>query len=182
MKPMKIYTRTGDDGTTGLFSGARVGKISPRIEAHGSIDELNSAIGVARAAQPRPEVDALLVAVQRQLFAAGADLATPAEARAAIPRIDPVDTAWLEAEIDKMTAALSPLREFILPGGTPAAAHIHLSRAICRRAERDVLRVATAEAINAELPVYVNRLSDFLFTLARFENHLAGRAEEPWKA
>jgi cob(I)alamin adenosyltransferase len=179
---MKIYTRTGDDGTTGLFSGARVEKTSSRIEAHGSIDELNSALGIARAALPHPDVDVLLVTVQRQLFAAGADLATPLEAKAAIPRIAPTDTAWLETEIDKMTAALPPLREFILPGGTPAATHIHLSRAICRRAERDVLRLSAGEAINGELPVYVNRLSDFLFTLARFENHLAGRAEEPWKA
>lgn len=178
---MKIYTRTGDDGTTGLFSGARVAKTSSRIAAHGSLDELNSALGVARASRPHPEVDERLAAVQRRLFAAGADLATPMEAKAAMPRIEAADTAWLEAEVDHMAAALSPLREFILPGGAPAAAWIHLARAICRRAERDVLLAAEASAINCELPVYVNRLSDFLFTLARFENHLAGNVEEPWK-
>ncbi|MDD5200829.1 MAG: cob(I)yrinic acid a,c-diamide adenosyltransferase [Terrimicrobiaceae bacterium] len=177
---MKIYTRTGDDGTTGLFSGERIAKTAPRIEAHGAIDELNSALGVARAAAPQAEVGGLIHAVQRQLFAAGADLATPAGAGPAIPRLADNETAWLETEIDRMTAVLPPLRAFILPGGTPAAAHIHLARSIARRAERDTLRLATVEPIHPELPVYLNRLSDFLFTLARFENFLAGCAEDPW--
>jgi cob(I)alamin adenosyltransferase len=177
---MKIYTRTGDDGTTGLFSGDRVAKTSLRIEAHGSVDELNSVLGVARAATPQPRVGEMLRVVQSQLFAAGADLATPHTAKPAIPRVGAAETTWLESEIDEMTAMLPPLRTFILPGGTAAAAQLQLGRAIARRAERDVLRLAAAEPINPELPVYLNRLSDFLFTLARFENFLAGRAEEPW--
>lgn len=178
---MKIYTRTGDDGTTGLFSGRRVSKASLRIEAHGTIDELNSELGVARASVPQPEVSTMLANIQSQLFVAGADLATPMDATASIPRINGSDTQRLEADIDRMTAALPPLRVFILPGGSPAASHIHLARAISRRAERDVLRLAAAEPINPELPVYLNRLSDFLFTLARYENLLAGCEEEPWK-
>ena len=177
---MKIYTRTGDDGTTGLFSGERVDKTSRRIEAHGAVDELNSLLGVARAAGPHPEVDSHLARVQRTLFAAGADLATPADATPAIPRLDAAETAALEAEIDAMEAALPALCTFILPGGTPAAAQIQLARAVARRAERDVWRLATGETVNAALPAYLNRLSDFLFTLARWENHLADRAEEPW--
>lgn len=177
---MKIYTRSGDDGTTGLFSGARVAKASARIDAHGAVDELNSLLGVARSLGPQPPVDERLVAMQRTLFAAGADLATPEDATPAIPRISETDVTRLEAGIDEMDATLPPLRSFILPGGTPAAAQIQLARAVARRAERDVLRVAAGEAVNPILSVYLNRLSDYLFTLARWENHLAGRAEEPW--
>jgi cob(I)alamin adenosyltransferase len=174
---MKIYTRTGDDGTTGLFSGERVAKTDARVEAYGAVDELNSVLGVARASAPQPAVDMLLEAVQRQLFKLGADLATPGDS-AKIARIGADESAWLEAEIDRMTAGLPALRNFILPGGTPAAAQIHVARAISRRCEREALRV---EGCRGDIVIYLNRLSDFLFTLARFENRLAGVSDAEWR-
>lgn len=172
---MKIYTRTGDEGTSGLYSGERLSKADIRFEALGAVDELNAAIGVARAGELHPDIDAMLRRTQELLFELGADLATTGDTST---RIGADDVAWLEEQIDRMTAILPELRAFILPSGHPAAAAIHAARAICRRAERIAVDVATCNASTA-LP-FLNRLSDFLFTAARFQNHLAGVIEESW--
>lgn len=178
---MKIYTRTGDDGSTALFAGGRVSKHHLRVECYGTVDELNSALGLARALQPLAPTDGRLHTVQRHLFNLGADLATPLDAPTNyIVRVPAEDVAWLEAEIDAMTAELPELRAFILPGGTPAAAQIHVARTICRRAERLATALAEHEALNPQAVPYLNRLSDFLFTLARWENHQSGVEDERW--
>lgn len=180
---MKIYTRTGDDGTTGLFAGGRTSKASLRVEAYGTVDELNAQIGLARAASPSAFTDAALEQVQNVLFHVGADLATPLDAEAKwIVRTTPAQAEWLERSIDEMTAQLPELRAFILPGGTPAAAHIHVARTVCRRAECITVALAAAEPVNPDALVYLNRLSDWLFTLARFENMQAGREDVTWQA
>ena len=179
---MKIYTKTGDKGDTSLFGGGRVPKHHLRVEAYGTIDELNSAIGVARAAQPSKPGGEWLENVQNQLFHLGADLATPLDAKADwITRVTAADIAWLEENIDHMSRDLAPLRNFILPGGAPAAAQLQLARAICRRAERQIVALTANEAINEQALPYVNRLSDWLFTLARYENMKAGEAESKWR-
>jgi cob(I)alamin adenosyltransferase len=178
---MKIYTKTGDDGTTSLFSGGRVLKTNLRVESYGTIDELNSALGVVRASQPSAQTDALLGQVQRQLFHLGADLATPLDARADwVVRMDAGTVAWVEGQIDALTLDLPPLKHFILPGGTPAAAHIHVARTVCRRAERVVVELQTQERVGEQVIHYLNRLSDLLFTLARWENLQAGLPEDTW--
>lgn len=176
---VRIYTKSGDRGTTGLFSGERVEKTHPRVEAYGTLDEMNSVFGVVLASNPAAEVAALLTRVQSLVFELGSDLATrpkPGHPR----RISAEHTAWLEQEIDRMTADLPPLRAFVLPGGTPAAAHIHVARTICRRAERAALVAAASEEIPADALVFLNRLSDFLFVLARYENQLSGVDEPVW--
>jgi cob(I)alamin adenosyltransferase len=181
-RPMKIYTRTGDDGSTSLFSGGRVAKSHPRVETYGAIDELNSALGAARAAAPAPPVEAILADLQHQLFKLGADLATPGEgAHPHIARVSAEEVSQLESGIDRMDAQLPPLKNFILPGGSPAAAQIHVARSICRRAERLAVLLAASDPINPAALVFLNRLSDFLFTLARFENVLKGVSETVWK-
>jgi cob(I)alamin adenosyltransferase len=180
---MKIYTRTGDDGTTSLFAGGRVSKTHLRVEAYGTVDELNSHIGLARTQRPSAAVDVYLETTQRTLFHLGADLATPLDAQAKwVVRVTEAQAAWLEQTIDEMTAQLPELRSFILPGGTTAAAQIHVARTVCRRAERLTVALAEAEAINAQAVVYLNRLSDWLFTLARFENMQAGVDDVTWSA
>lgn len=180
---MKIYTKTGDDGTTSLFSGGRVPKTNLRVESYGTVDELNSALGLARAFQPSAAVDGWLSQVQRQLFHLGADLATPLDASSQwVVRMDAATVAWLETRIDEMTAALPPLTNFILPGGSLAAAQLHVARTVCRRAERLVVALQEYEAIGDHALVYLNRLSDFLFTLARYENLQAGIADVTWTA
>jgi cob(I)alamin adenosyltransferase len=180
---MKIYTKTGDDGTTSLFSGGRVSKTNLRVEAYGTIDELNSVLGVARASRPHPKVDAWLTHVQRQLFNLGADLATPLNARADwVVRMDAETVRWLEQAIDEMTAELPELKNFILPGGSPAAAYIHVARTVCRRAERIAVALEHQDDIGEQVINYLNRLSDFLFTLARWENMQAGLTEDTWSA
>ena len=176
---MKIYTRTGDEGSTSLFSGERVSKTNLRIEACGALDELNCVIGTARAASPAAPAEASLATIQNYLFSLGADLATSGKKPVA-PRIKPGHIAWLETEIDGMVAELPPLRHFILPGGSAAAAQIHLARAVCRRAERVVVDLAKSERCGADARKFLNRLSDFLFILARYENFLSGFAEEKW--
>lgn len=182
----KIYTRTGDQGQTGLFAGGRVSKDDARVAAYGSVDELNSALGLARALKPTEETATRLARVQAQLFTLGADLATPAAAKSAhILRLPAATAAELEADIDALAADLPPLRQFILPGGCAAAAAIHNARAIARRAEREIVTLNRGEAINealneAILP-YINRLSDWLFTLARWENWRQGVAETTWR-
>src|SRR5262245_11983152 len=176
---MKIYTRTGDDGSTNLLAGGRVSKADLRIAACGSLDELSCALGVARAASPSRFAETALVTIQRHLFALGADLAE-AGGRSPKNRLDPSATAWMENEIDRMTAELPPLQNFILPGGGETAARIHFARAICRRAERELARLAQTESVPANASVFLNRLSDFLFVLARHENLVCGAAEEKW--
>jgi cob(I)alamin adenosyltransferase len=178
---MKIYTRTGDDGTTSLFSGGRVAKTHLRVEAYGTVDELNAIIGVARVSGASQQANNWLETVQNQLFNLGADLATPPDAKSEwVVRMDDETIAWLEQTIDQMTAELPELKNFILPGGTLAAAHLHVARTVCRRAERCVIHLAENEAIGQYPAVYLNRLSDWLFILARWENHHAGIPEEKW--
>lgn len=178
---MKIYTKTGDDGTTSLFSGGRVPKTHLRVEAYGTVDELNSIIGLARAHHPHEQTDEWLVRIQRQLFNLGADLATPLDAKTDwITRMDADTVAWLETAIDQMTADLPLLTSFILPGGSLAAAQLHIARTVCRRAERMVVALQSHEPLGDNVLLYLNRLSDFLFTLARWENLKAGIPEHTW--
>ena len=181
---MKIYTRTGDTGETALFGGGRVSKDHPRTSAYGDVDELNSAIGVARATAPAELFDELLDGIQRDLFAIGGRLATPepekvakAIAKAVLP---PERVASFEQAMDDAEGELPPLRAFVLPGGTPKAAALHLARTVCRRAERSVVRLAREDSAPAEILVYLNRLSDLLFTLARLANHRAGVGDITW--
>jgi cob(I)alamin adenosyltransferase len=178
--PLKIYTKTGDDGTTGLFAGGRVSKAHPRVETYGTVDELNSILGAARA-EGAQQIE-WLRRVQNDLFHVGADLATPLDAQADwVVRTSDEAITWLEQSIDEMTAALPPLQHFILPGGTPAAAQLHIARTVCRRAERHAVTLAELEPITQNAVIYLNRLSDWLFTLARYENQLAGVLEEEWR-
>lgn len=182
---MKIYTRTGDQGTTALFGGDRVTKAHPRIEAYGTVDETNSWIGLIRAhlrEQPGADtLDPVLARIQEEMLVLGADLATPSGARATVPRITTDDVAQLERDIDRFDAALPPLKQFILPGGTPAAASLQVARTVCRRAERLAIRAAGAEPINEHATIYLNRLSDLLFVLARWVNRQAGVDEAAWQ-
>jgi cob(I)alamin adenosyltransferase len=177
---MKIYTKTGDDGETGLWGGLRVAKDTIRVQAYGTVDECNAAIGVVRAAGVAAELDTILIIIQNQLFVVGADLATPGHA-AKIPRVGDSDVTVLEQAIDQFEAILPPLTQFILPGGNLAAAHLHLARTICRRAERHVVSLAREEACSPVISMYLNRLSDFLFVAARAANHLAGVTDVPWQ-
>jgi cob(I)alamin adenosyltransferase len=181
---MKIYTRTGDTGETALFGGGRVSKDHPRTSAYGEVDELNSAIGLARATAPAELFDELLDGIQRDLFAIGGRLATPepqkvakAIAKAVLP---PERVASFEQAMDDAEGELPPLRAFVLPGGTPKAAALHLARTVCRRAERSVVRLAREDGAPPEILVYLNRLSDLLFTLARLANHRAGVGDLTW--
>ncbi|NIJ22010.1 cob(I)alamin adenosyltransferase [Sphingomonas naasensis] len=169
VKLNKIYTRTGDDGTTGLVDGSRLSKADPRMAAIGDVDEANSAIGVARAALGPGTFSEMLARIQNDLFDLGADLATPIEIEGAL-RIVPGQIEWLEARIDHLNAALDPLTSFILPAGEPAAAALHLARAIVRRAERTAVAAAATVALRAEAIAYLNRLSDLLFVAARAMN------------
>jgi cob(I)alamin adenosyltransferase len=181
---VKIYTRTGDDGDTGLFGGGRVAKDDARVEAYGDVDELNAVLGVARAVELMPRIDEVLVPVQRDLFAIGALLATPDRDRMAQhlqkARIDERRIAELEQAIDDGESELEPLRAFILPGGTPKAAALHVARTVCRRAERHVVRLQHDVELPALVVIYMNRLSDLLFTLARLANKRAGAGEVTW--
>jgi len=167
----RIYTRGGDTGETSLGDGARVAKHDPRVEAFGTVDEANAAIGLARLAAP-PEADAMLARIQNDLFDLGADLCTPEDGRRAAGalRIQASQVERLEREIDALNAELKPLDSFVLPGGTPCAAHLHLARTITRRAERLVAALAARETVNGEALKYLNRLSDHLFVLSRHVN------------
>jgi cob(I)alamin adenosyltransferase len=178
---MKLYTKTGDDGTTGLFGGGRVPKASARVEAYGTVDETNAAIGVARAAPLDGGMDAVLARVQEDLFTVGAELAcVPGkEGKLAMALVGEADITRLERAIDDATAACTPLTSFVLPGGSPQAAALHVARTVCRRAERAVLAMTDAPA-RREVVVYLNRLSDLLFALARQANVLAGVPDVPW--
>lgn len=178
---MKIYTRTGDAGETSLFDGSRVRKSNPLVDAYGEVDELNAWIGLARASNADTPLDDVLVAIQRDLFALGAQLADPGEklaARVSKAVIAEPDVERLERLIDRFEEELPPLRRFILAGGTPAGAALHVARTVCRRAERRM--VALDPAVDPVLLRYVNRLSDLLFVLARAANHRAGVPETEW--
>lgn len=178
---MKLYTKTGDDGTTGLFGGARVPKSSARVAAYGTVDETNAAIGLARAARPAEAIDAVLALVQEDLLVLGAELACAPGSESKL-RVEPVggaEIARLERAIDDAVAATPPLRNFILPGGTPAAAALHLARTVCRRAERAVLSLDDTKP-RPDVVIYLNRLSDLLFALARQANVAAGVADVRW--
>jgi cob(I)alamin adenosyltransferase len=179
---MKIYTKTGDDGETGLYAGPRVRKDDSRIEAYGTVDELNAALGLVRASDLPADTDALLAAVQADLFTVGAQLAAPDGCGARLPKLGPDEITALEAAIDEHEARLTPLRHFILPGGSASSAALHLARAICRRAERRVVSLqSTGCATDADrVLVYLNRLGDLLFVLARGVNAVAGVADVPW--
>ncbi len=180
---MKIYTRTGDQGDTGLIGGGRVRKSIPRVAAYGTVDELNATLGLALAElNENPHAQAL-VRIQNALFSLGAELATVAPRAGSEHRIallDATETSWLEAEIDRLTDGLPPLKHFILPGGTRAAASLHLARTVCRRAERTIVTLAATEPVRGEILAYVNRLSDYLFVLARAVNSSAGQPEPIW--
>lgn len=181
---MRIYTRTGDTGETGLFGGQRVSKNHPRVAAYGTVDELNALLGLAVAQTSDAGIRELLEAIQADLFVVGGDLATPMEEAAVgaktVPRVREAQVAELEGHIDSLEGELPPLTNFILPGGTETAATIHLARAVCRRAERETVALAGKETLNPELGVYLNRLSDLLFVLARVANHRAHQPETPW--
>ncbi|MCK6576963.1 MAG: cob(I)yrinic acid a,c-diamide adenosyltransferase [Anaerolineae bacterium] len=179
---MKIYTRTGDTGETSLFSGRRVRKTDARVHAYGTVDELNSFLGLARAQGVPAQADDWLEVVQNELFTVGADLATPTDASPEwLTRLTDAPISRLEGEIDVMDADLPPLKNFILPAGVPAAAALHVARTVCRRAERECVDALDGGiAINPQVIVYLNRLSDWLFTLARWVNAQAGESETRW--
>jgi len=191
---MKIYTRTGDQGQTGLYGGTRVSKADPRVAAYGDVDELNACLGMVRAqGELAEDIVALLEQLQKDLFAIGARLANPSDkpsrrstigdGRSTIDderlTIDAADIVRLEAAIDRLEAELPPLRRFILPGGSRAGALLHFSRTVCRRAERAIVSLG-AEHVNQHLVIYVNRLSDLLFVMARAVNHRARQPEIEW--
>jgi cob(I)alamin adenosyltransferase len=182
---MKIYTKTGDRGDTGLFGGGRVAKCHPRVEAYGDVDELNAVLGFVRATEPMPRIDSILAPIQQDLFAIGALLATPDRDKMRLhlekAKIDDARIAELERAIDAGDAELEPLKSFILPGGTPKAAALHVARTVCRRAERRVVELGSGDTEIPQLVIiYLNRLSDLLFTLARVANRVAGTSEVTW--
>jgi cob(I)alamin adenosyltransferase len=192
---LKIYTRTGDHGQTSLFGGARVAKNDARIEAYGTVDELSSHIGVARASllsgatasqavagraeSPSLQIDPILRQVQSDLFEVGAHLASPGTSR--FPGVEPLRIEELEQAIDAMERELEPLKSFILPAGSPAAAQLHVARTVCRRAERLVVALQDESEATLSTIAYLNRLSDYLFVAARFANRKAGMEDVPWK-
>ena len=182
---MKIYTRKGDGGVTGLFGGGRVPKAHVRVEAYGDVDELNAALGMAVSAVADEEIRAWLSRIQHDLFSLGASLAAPGaedgSARPSTPLLPTARVREMEDWIDAASAETPPLRNFILPGGTEGAAALHMSRTICRRAERAVVRLTLQEAADPLVLKYLNRLSDLLFALARLENHRAGVADLLWE-
>ncbi len=185
---MKIYTRTGDAGTTALFGGDRVRKDHPRITAYGTVDETNSLVGLVRAhlheAPGRDRLDPVLGTIQNDLFVLGADLATPLGARPVVPRLEAAHIEHLEHTIDAFEEDLPALKHFVLPGAPPPPATLHLARTTCRRAERLVIHLAeragAEEELNEHVQRYLNRLSDLFFVLARWANHAAGTREEEW--
>lgn len=178
----RVYTRTGDDGTTGLGGGQRVPKDSPRIEAYGTVDELSSAIGVAVALGLDPRLAETLARVQNDLFNLGSDLCILEEdkARMPVPVVEERHVDALERLMDDLSRELAPLANFILPGGTPGAAQLHVARTVCRRAERLVVALARDEAVGTQVVRYLNRLSDALFVMARYENLKRGAPDVLW--
>jgi len=179
---MKIYTKTGDSGETSLFAGGRVPKNDPRVETYGTVDELNSWLGLIRGYSISTEAQDWLETVQNDLFILGADLATPLDSNPSwLVRMTESPVQVLERAIDRMDEQLTPLAAFILPGGTPAAASLHIARTVCRRAERLCVALGQSEDVNSHALTYLNRLSDFLFTLARYVNMQAAESETKWQ-
>ena len=178
----KVYTRTGDDGTTGLGAGGRVGKDSPRIEAYGTVDELNSQIGLALSSGVNDTIAPMLREIQNDLFHLGSDLCIPEEEKARLPapRIEERHVAALEGLMDRLSEELEPLANFVLPGGAPGAAQLHVARTVCRRAERLVVALSRREAVGPRTVEYLNRLSDALFVMARHENKKRGIPDVLW--
>jgi cob(I)alamin adenosyltransferase len=174
----KVYTRTGDDGTTALAGGVRVGKDARRVACYGTVDETNSALGAAIAARVDPRLAGMLARIQNELFHLGAELCAPAGT--AGPRIEARHVTVLESDIDALQGDLAPLANFVLPGGAPGAAQLHVARTVCRRAERLVVGLARREDVSPEAIRYLNRLSDLLFVMARWENRSKGVAEPLW--
>lgn len=178
---MRIYTRTGDDGTTGLYGGQRTTKDALRVEAYGTVDELNSQLGLAAAACDFDEISAMLATLQPRLFDLGADLCTPLDAATAKQvRITPRHVDELEKLIDAMHEPLAPLKTFVLPGGSELAARLHVARTVARRAERLIVALAATEPVGEGVVPYINRVSDLLFAAARRANQLAGVDDVPW--
>jgi cob(I)alamin adenosyltransferase len=178
---MRIYTRTGDDGTTGLTGGGRVGKDDPRIRAYGAVDELNAQLGVCRAAGLTGAAESTVAALQHEMFALGAELASPSGAVTGITLLDEDSVRQLESAIDRFERDLAPLRNFILPGGAPGAAALHVARCVCRRAEGEMVELSRGASVRGVLLAYVNRLSDLLFVLARWCNQQADVADAAWE-
>lgn len=178
----KIYTRTGDAGTTALGGGQRVSKDALRVQVYGTVDELNSQLGVALATGLNERVTQTLPLIQNVLFDLGSDLCFLEEDKEKfpLPQIEERHVEWLETQIDEMNAVVGPLENFILPGGSLGAAHLHVARTICRRAEREAASLAREEGIGAHVMAYLNRLSDALFVMARYENHARGVPEPLW--
>ncbi|MBW7888485.1 MAG: cob(I)yrinic acid a,c-diamide adenosyltransferase [Bacteroidetes bacterium] len=180
---MKIYTKTGDKGETALFGGKRIPKDNIRIESYGTVDELNSVLGIVRSFHVPGDLDEILDDLQNQLFVLGADLATPQEnTNSIIPRISQLDIENLEKIIDRIDQQLVPLKAFILPGGNSAASYLHFARTVCRRAERSAVRLSHSEDIGSDVVMYLNRLSDLLFVLARYANAKENTKEIEWKS
>lgn len=179
---MKIYTKTGDTGTTGLAGGRRLEKTDQRFDAIGAVDELNAALGVCRSADPASSLAVEIEKIQSRLFDLGAELGSPDEGRREVRTLGERHVHQLEASIDAQTAALPLLRNFILPGGTLLAAQLHVARTVCRRAERSVLALANIEAVRGVIPMYLNRLSDWLFTAARTANHTSNVEDIEWNS
>ena len=179
---MKIYTKTGDYGETGLFAGPRVGKEHPRIEAYGAIDELAAVLGMVQSEQPPPEIHQVVSRVQHELFIVGGELATPTPERREMETVQAEHVRQLERDIDRFDEQLPELKNFILPGGSKAAAALHLARATCRRAERRSVALARRPGgrVSRDILAYLNRLGDLLFVLARAANAAAGHPEEKW--
>ncbi|MCS7166624.1 MAG: cob(I)yrinic acid a,c-diamide adenosyltransferase [Gemmatales bacterium] len=177
----RIYTRTGDQGETSLGDGRRVAKDHPRVVAYGEVDELNSVLGLLLAQVPHQSEAELIRRIQNDLFDVGADLCCPImENDRPRLRVQPIQVQWLEEQIDRLNARLQPLTSFVIPGGEPAAAWCHLARTICRRAERAVVSLSRQEPINPQVLIYLNRLSDLLFVLARIYNE-EGREDILWR-
>lgn len=183
---MKIYTRTGDDGTTGLFGAGRVSKSHPRIDAYGTVDELNAVLGQAHGllgdSDDELPMGDLVRSLQNDLFVLGGDLAAPGRQKHPVPRIGTAHVEHLERTIDRLEADLPALRTFILPGGSAAGATLHVARTVCRRAERRLVDLASREEVSHDAMRYLNRLSDLLFVMARWVNHRAGEPEVAWRA
>lgn len=178
---MKIYTRAGDDGRTALIGGQRVAKDDPRIAAYGDVDQLNATIGVSRAMTPPVDIDQSLERLQHELFSVGAELAAPDAASRGLEAIGQEQVHRLEAEIDQFDATLPPLKNFILPAGSPASAALHAARCACRGAERSVVALTGQQQVRPDLVRYLNRVSDLLFVLARAANAAAGTPDVVWK-
>jgi cob(I)alamin adenosyltransferase len=179
----RIYTKTGDDGETGLWGGTRVMKDHLRVETYGTLDELNAVLGWAQCAPLPPAIHALVTHIQSSLFELGSELATPSEHKSSFPRILKSDIVFLEQNIDVLEKDLPPLTQFILPSGSEGGCRLHMARAVCRRAERRLVTLCRADTgVRQECIHYLNRLADALFVMARWVNHAQGAVETPWTA